>query len=164
MWLFCAYSFEEIPLEMSQILWRAHQVFHTVAEHESRYILPSILIFGNLLAISACFTFIRYYNTQSIFLIFIILAVGILAVVLIGIASFVGYKVTSASLALREHLGAKVRLNLGLKIQKQDMAFVKSCMDLKWSFNGWFRVERDFFMVILHSIILDNVITLLMTF
>ena len=92
------------------------------------------------------------------------MSVGILSVALIGIAGEVGYKVTTASVALCEHLAAKVRLSLGLKIQKQDMAFVKSCMDLKWSFNGWFIVEKDFYIVILHSIILDNVITLLMTF
>ena len=149
---------------MSQFLLRAQQLFHFVAEQDSQYILPSILFFGNLLAITACYTVIRFYNTVPIFLILMIMSVGILSVVLIGISGWVGYKVTSGFLTLREHLVAKVRLNLGLNIQKQDLAFVKSCMDLKWSFNGWFIMERDFFIVILHSIILDNVIYLLMTF
>ena len=158
------YSLEVIPLQTAQILLRSHQILHNVGQQNTQYLLPGILLFGNFIIISALYTIIRVYDTQPTVLVLLVLSVAVLTVFLIYLASYFGLRVTNSADFLLNCMTKKIRVTAGAKYRREDMAFIKSCRDLKFSFNGWLVIEREFFICILHDVVLNNVITLLMTY
>jgi hypothetical protein len=106
------------------------------------------------------FCVIHDYRTESTFVLAGASIAGWIAVIQLFLSIKFGLRVTAAA----DSMLSSFKANISAGQIKEESRFIRSCTSLVWNLGGSFTVKNDSALVILHDVILNNTITLLMTF
>jgi len=142
-----------------RIFYRSLQVHHGMATEASKAFLPVVIPTAEVILITSIFTVIRFHDRFNQLLLLALIFVALFAGIMLGLAIENAVRVTTKSAKMGE-LGS----SSGRRFEKEDVAFFKSCLPLKWKIGGSFSLNRDTFIRIMNDVVVVGVMNLLIAY
>ncbi len=145
------------------LYYRAAQVLHAESMAVFQLILPAFVTGSEFLIISCLFQAVRIRSTSGPLVAANPLLVASIAVVILKTCLELAAKLTEFSQDFSRLPFPRMDGKGGI-VSREDMRFLKSCKPLPLRVGGTFTINRETFPTVAHNILINNLVTLLISF